>query len=655
MVTHKVAKPHIFEEEFKMNKYNQFAKEIIDNVGGRENIVSLEHCMTRLRFRLKDESRANTDYLKSHEEIVTVVQSGGQYQVVIGNHVEAVFDAVNHVGEIVAETEIEDTSKSNVFNRFIDVISGIFTPILGVMCAGGMIKGFTLLLVAMGLISKAGGTYQILYAIGDTVFYFMPLFLAITAAKKFKANPFIALSVAGTLVYPAIISTLSGDVMYALFTGTPFASNVQMTFMGIPVILMNYSSTVIPIILAVYFTSKVEAFFKRVIPVVVSQFLIPFFTLLIAVPVAFLVIGPISTWASNLIGLVTTTLYNFNPTIAGLFVGGFWQVFVIFGLHWGIIPIGINNVATMGQDIILPMTFGASFAQIGVVLAIMLKTRDSKTKSLSLASFIAGIFGVTEPAIYGVTLPRKRSFILSCIGASLAGGAVGLLNIKGYLIGGLGVFGYPSYITPTNDTSGMVAMLILSFVTFALGFALQILFGNIKVENEKLEQKEATIVTEQEVSKPLFQELEIISPIAGRTVELSQVPDEVFASNLLGNGVAIIPENGEVIAPSDGVVTTFFPTGHAIGLTLDSGVEILVHVGLDTVKMAGNGFEKMVAQGDTVSKGQLILKFDLNQIKEAGLNPITPVIVTNTKVYLDVVDTSKKYVTTADTILTIIN
>lgn len=650
----KVAKPHIFEEEFKMNKYGQLAKEIIENVGGRENIRSLTHCITRLRFKLKDETKANTDFLKNHEEIVTVVQSGGQYQVVIGNHVPTVFEAINRIGNI-ATAEHDEKPSGNVLNRFIDIVSSIFTPILGIMCAGGMIKGFTLLLATIGFISKTEGTYQILYAIGDTVFYFLPLFLAITAAKKFKTNMFVALSIAGTLLYPALISVLSGDVLYTLLSGTPFASKIQMTFMGVPVILMNYSSTVIPIILAVYFASKVEVVVKKVIPAVVSQFLVPFFTLLIAVPIAFLVIGPIATWASNLIGLATMTLYNFNPAIAGVFVGGFWQVFVIFGLHWGIIPIGINNFVTLGYDVLLAMAFGASFAQIGVVLAIMFQTKDTKTKSLSIASFISGIFGVTEPAIYGVTLPRKRSFVLSCIAASIAGGITGFLDIKGYILGGLGVFGYPSYITPDNNISAMITMIMISIGAFALGFILQFLFGNMKAENEKLKMKVEVSVPAEGVSKPLFQELEIVSPLAGEVIGLDRVPDEVFASGLLGSGIAIMPSKGEVIAPASGVVTTLFPTGHAIGLTLDSGVEILIHVGLDTVKLDGQGFTKKVTQGDKVNKGQLLLNFDINKIKEAGLNPITPVIITNTKVYLDVVDTSNSVVTTADTILTIIN
>ncbi|MED4161532.1 PTS transporter subunit EIIC, partial [Halalkalibacterium halodurans] len=405
-------------------KYEQLAKDIIQHVGGKENVISVVHCITRLRFKLKDEGKANTDVLKNMDGIVTVMKSGGQYQVVIGNHVPDVYKDVVEIGgfQNQAETETEDEEKSKgLFNKFIDIIASIFTPVLGVLAATGMIKGLNALFLSTGVLEEANGTYQLLHAVGDSLFYFFPIFLGYTAAKKFGATPFIGMAIGASLVYPTLAVLTEGEPLYTLFTGTIFESPVHITFLGIPVILMSYATSVIPIILAAYFASKVEARLRKIIPDVVKTFLVPFFTLLIVVPLTFIVIGPIATWAGQLLGQFTLWVYNLSPIIAGAFLGGFWQVFVIFGLHWGLIPIAINNLVVQGSDPVLAMVFAASFAQIGAVAAVWLKIKQQKVKTLSVPAFISGIFGVTEPAIYGVTLPLKRPFIISCIAAAVGG------------------------------------------------------------------------------------------------------------------------------------------------------------------------------------------------------------------------------------------
>ena len=367
--------------------------------------------------------------------VVTVIKSGGQYQVVIGNHVPDVYADVVAIGGFSSSSE-ESSEKVSPLAAFIDIISGVFQPILAVLCATGMIKGLNAVLIATNLVSDTSSTYMILNSIGDCLFYFFPIFLGFTAANKFKLSQFTGMAIGATLVYPTIVGVAGQTV----------------DFFGIPVIMpaSGYTSTVIPIILAVFISSKLEKLFKKFIPDVVKTFLVPFCTLLTVVPLTFIVIGPVATYASNLLGDITMAIYNFSPIIAGLFIGGFWQVFVMFGLHWGLVPISFNNLATFGYDTVLAASVAVCFAQTGVVLAILAKTKDKKLRSLCIPSVISGFFGVTEPAIYGITLPRKKPFILSCVGGAVTGGIIGFFGSKGYMTGGMGIFALPSYIGPNG-------------------------------------------------------------------------------------------------------------------------------------------------------------------------------------------------------------
>lgn len=631
-------------------KYEQLAKDIIQNVGGKENVNSLTHCITRLRFKLKDENKANTDVLKNMDGVVTVIQSGGQYQVVIGNHVPEVYADVNAVAGLGGESSTAaDTSgeKMSLFSRFIDMISGVFAPTLGVLAATGMIKGLTALLVSMGVLVNTSGTYIILNAIGDCLFYFFPIFLGYTSAKKFNMNIFIGMAIGAALVYPTLSAVSAGKPLYTLFAGTPFESPVHITFLGIPVILMTYSSSVIPIILSTYVGSKIEGFFKRVIPSVVRTFMVPFCTLLITIPLAFLIIGPVATWAGQLVGAGILAVYNLSPIVAGLLLGAFWQVFVIFGLHWGFVPIAINNLTNLGSDPILAGMFGASFAQTGVVLAILIKAKSKKLKSLSIPAFISGIFGVTEPAIYGITLPRKKPFILSCIGGAVGGAIIGAMGTKAYIIGGLGVFGIPSYIGPNGFDLGFYGAIIGMIVSFILGFVLMFFtkLTDDEPETGKTEVSNNDVLVKQET---------VFSPMKGDVIALSQVKDEAFSTGALGKGIAIEPIEGKVYSPVDGVLTSLFSSGHAIGITSNNGVDVLIHVGQDTVKLKGKYFTPKVKQGDTVKKGDLLMEFDVEAIKAAGYVLTTPVIISNSGNYLDVIETGKKSVSYQEDLLTVV-
>ena len=632
--------------------YDALAKMIIKDVGGKDNVISVVHCTTRLRFKLKDEKKANDDALKDTDGVVTVVKAGGQYQVVIGNEVADVYEAVLKEGGFsgggqVADDDLDDSNMS-LMDKAIDLISGIFTPILGPMAAAGMIKGLTAMCASFGWLAKTSGTYEVLYAIGDGFFYFLPLILAITSAKKFKVDRFTAITIGAAMCYPAMVAMNSSKkVLFDLFNGTFLHSQVHATFLGIPIISMNYTSTVIPIILAVWFASVVEKWCKKWIPTVVKTFLVPFVTLLIVVPLTFLIIGPLATWIGNALAAITSAVYNFSPVLAGILLGGFWQVFVIFGVHWGFVAVMMSNIAALGYDPILGLSLGASFAQIGVVLAILLQTKDQKLKGIALPAFLSGIFGVTEPAIYGVTLPRKKPFVLSCIAAGIGGGLIGFFGTKMYMMGGMGVFVIPGAIGPkTGVDMSVYGLMIAMAVSFALGFILQMVLGKKSVD-QAYDEKQAKTVQEvanqaDTIAKAapslastsdLNVSTELVSPLAGELLPLSEVKDEVFSSGAMGEGVAVEPSEGVLHAPADGKVVMTFPTGHAIGMKTSDGAEILMHIGMDTVNLQGHGFETLVAKGDEVKAGDELVKFDIDAIHAKGYVVTTPIVVTNSKDY----------------------
>lgn len=645
--------------------YEDLAKLIIENVGGRENVNSLTHCITRLRFKLKDEGEANTDVLKNTDGIVTVMKSGGQYQVVIGNHVPDVYAQVVKEGNLETSSEESAGEKGNPFDQFIDLVSGIFQPVLGVLAATGMIKGFNAMFVAFGWLEATSGTYQILNAAGDALFYFFPIFLGYTAAKKLGSAPFIGMAIGAALVYPDIAGAAGGEAAYLLFEGTLIESPVVFDFLGLPVILpvAGYGTTVIPIILAVLFASKVEKIMKTVIPDVVKVFVVPFATLLIVVPATFLVIGPVATWSGNLVGAATLSIYDFSPIVAGLFIGAIWQVLVIFGLHWGLIPIALNNLVIYGNDPLLALSFAASFAQTGVIIGVLLKTKEQKLKTLSIPAIISGIFGVTEPAIYGISLPLKKPFIISCIGASLGGGALAFFNSRSYMLGGLGVFGYTNFLNPAEPGSVNVLAIILitvaalvfgAVVTYFVGFDTLFDEGEVATEQGIAGQGSTGGAVIQSDGESYIEKEIVASPLKGDTISLDQVKDEAFASGAMGKGIAIEPTEGKVFSPVNGVVSALFPTSHAIGITSEEGVEVLIHVGMDTVQLDGKGFSAKVQKGDHVDAGQLLIEFDLDTIKDAGYAATTPIIVTNSSDYLDVLTTEETSVGFNDYLMTVV-
>ena len=633
-----------------MGKYESLAKEIIKNVGGKENINSLTHCITRLRFKLKDESKANDEVLKNMSGVVTVMKSGGQYQVVIGNHVAEVYADVCTIAGLETKSssnEEEEKAKGNLFNRAIDIVSGIFQPILGVMSACGMLKGFN------------SGISILLNGIGDALFMFLPLFLGFTSAKKFNLKPMLGLAIGAAMCYPALqLSTLSNNAepLYTLFKGTIFASNVYINILGIPIISMDYTSTVIPVIFIVYFASKCEKFFNKIIPDLVKFFIVPMLVLLVSLPIGFLIIGPITMFGSMIISQVVFAVRNVSPLIAGTIVGGTWQILVIFGMHWGFIPVYINNMVTLGYDNIMMPFFGCTFATAGVLLAIFVKTKDKKLKEMALPNFISSIFGVTEPAIYGITLPMKKPFIISCIVGALVGGFYGHFNFRKFFAGGMGIFEFPAMINPDGTSGNIIVAVSGAVLAILLGFIITFFTYKDKEKNAEITEAEENKENVNDKNKSSLLNKEIISsPFKGKLLKLKDSKDEAFGSESLGKGALIIPEEGKAVSPINGTVTTVTPTLHAIGLTSDSGIEILIHIGINTVELKGKYFKSDLKEGDKVSIGDTLLEFDIDSIVKEGYLIESPVIVVNTDEYLDVLETeSDVNINYKDSILTVI-
>lgn len=644
-----------------MTEYQNLNDAILKHIGGKENISGLTHCMTRLRFRLKDESKANTEVIKKLSGVVTVVQSAGQYQVVIGNHVSEVYK------EFVVMAGIQDATQSEasqdkpkgILNNFIDIVSGIFTPVISVLMAAGMIKGLVALLSAFKLLEPTSGTYIILNATGDGLFYFFPLFLGYTGSKKFGGKPFIGMAIGAALVYPTITATMTnGNALFTLFRGTIIESPVYVTFLGIPVILMSYTSSVVPIIAGTYLSAKLEGFFNRVIPRLVRSFFVSFLTLVITVPLVFLIVGPLTTWLGLFLGQILSASYNLSPILSGILIGGFWQVFIMFGLHWGFIPISLNNLATLGYDVVMISGSTTPLAMAGVTLGVMLKTKNKKLKEIALPAFLSSVFGVTEPALYGVTLPRKKVFYTTSIAVAMGGAIMGLFKTRAHINGGTGIFAIPRFINPKSGfDTGFIGFILACVVAFGAGFLITYFYSyNPKIDEEDTIENETETGDSLSTNETIAPSAEyaILSPVKGETIALKQLKDAAFSTGLLGDGLGILPSEGKVYAPDDGEVTVLFPTSHAIGMKLDNGVELLIHIGIDTVELTGNYFEPLVKQGDKFKKGQILLDFDIEAIKEAGYGLETPVIVTNTKDVLDVLKTDAKCTDTSDVLLTII-
>lgn len=590
--------------------YKITANELVKELGGNENIVNVTHCATRLRFILKDEGIVNSDAVKRIPGVITSVQAGGQYQVVIGNHVKDAYDFVMELVDVDEKQQMDTGKKVGVFSKIIDVISGIFAPFLYTLAACGILQGILGILVALNVMDTSGGTYQILNFISWTAFTFLPVLISVTAAKKFGMNTYTAVVIACALVCPDYIQMVSaGDPVY---------------FLGIKVQLLSYTSSVIPVILAIWIASYVQRFFDKYLPIVVRNLFSPMFTIAIMVPLTLLAFGPVGNTIGGAIGGVYNYLYGLSPIIAGIIVGGLWEVLVIFGVHWGITPVTVGNYASLGYDTFTGLQASAVFAQAGAALGVFLKTKDKEMKGVSASAAVTGLFGITEPAIYGVNLRLKKPMICGCIAGAAGGAIAGAFHAVSWGYNMPGIATIPAYFKAghTGEFLGFVLSIVVSFV---LGTILTCVVGfEEKLEEESSESKEQAAVKTEENSESV---VELACPVKGKVIPLPEVADEVFASGAMGDGVGIIPAEGQVYAPFAGDIEVMFDTGHAVGISAN-GVDVLIHIGINTVELDGKGFKAHVKQGDKVKKGDLLISFDKEYIKQQGYDSTVVFIVT---------------------------
>ena len=544
-------------------KNKKLAEQIVKLVGGKDNVISLVHCVTRLRFKLKDEKKANDDAIKQLKGVMGVAHAGGQYQVIIGNNVADVYDQVMPLLGLSSEEEVttDDEKDGNIFSRLVALISSLFMPLLGVMTGAGMLKGLLVLLNVLGWVKQGTGTYMIWNAAADSLFYFLPVLLGFSAAKTFHVNKYLGAVTGGALVYPTMVAAAT--------------AHKAITFFGLPVNLMNYSQTMLPIVFAIWGMSWFEKGTKKVVPKVVQNLFVPLLDLMVIVPLTYLIVGPVMQTLSQWLSSASLWLYGLVPVVAGFVIGGIWQAAVIVGLHWAFIPVLMNNLMTNHFDPIIGIMYCTLFGQVGAALARGLKAKDKNFKEIAIPAAVSGFFGVTEPIIYGVTLPHKKSFVFASIGSAFGGAIAAAFHAGMYTMPGGGIFGIPAFINPKGIDASFIAFVISLIVAFALAFILTFIWGDKVVP--------ATPKKKFDVKKVEFKDQGIAAPIQGTAVEL------------------------------------------------------LIHLGINTVNLKGKYFDAKVAAGQKVKQGDLLETFDVDQIKAAGYDTVVPIIVTNTNNFDDII------------------
>lgn len=577
------------------------ATAIFELIGGKENIAHLEHCSTRLRFTLKDNSLVQKDALEKVAGVIGVRQNV-QCQVIIGNDVVEVYDEVMNVlgHELTADGGSEGKQKQSWGAVLLDFIISIFQPLIPAVAGGGVLKSLLLLASVTGLMDNTSQTYQILNLIGGAPLYFLPILVAITTANKLKVNQLVAVSAVGALILPELTTLLTDGA----------------AFMGFGLQNIAYASQVFPAILTVLFYAQIEKLFTRISPKPIRIFFVPMMSLVITVPVALLILGPLGFEVGTIFSAAIIWLYAHLGWVATGILAAVLPLMVVTGMHKAMIPYAVSSMSEMGAELLyLPASLAHNIAEAGACFAVSVRTKDQKLRSTAVSAGISALFGITEPALYGVTILHKR-VLYGVMASSLVGGAVaGLFAIKAFALVGPGLASITMFVDEANPMNLVWALVTLG-VSFAVSFVLVLfLFKDKVVENK-------TTVADPKA--------EVLSkPVEGQVVALSEVNDEVFSSGMIGEGFGIIPTSGELIAPEDGEITMLFETNHAIGLKTRNGAELLFHIGLDTVQLEGKHFTPYVKAGDQVKQGQPLIQFDLEAIKAAGFDPIVICVVTN--------------------------
>ena len=612
--------------------YTQLAKEVVAAVGGKENIVNVTNCMTRLRFVLKDDSIPDKDKVAGIKGVKGVMNQGGQYQVIIGTHVSEVVKDVRREAQISGEGSInkEDMKlikKDSLWNRFFKTISGCIMPMLGPMIAGGIIKGILVILVTAGILTKTDGTYLVLYAAGDAILYFMPVIVGFTCGKVFDCNPYVTAVIGAAFLYPDLVSAVSAEG--------------GITFLKIPVAAASYTNTFLPIVLASFVASKLEKLAKKFIPSMLQLMLVPTFVLAVTVPLSWIVIGPVMNTVSSWLSKGVFGIFGMSPLLGGTLLGAFWQLVVLLGLHAAFIPILMNNLFSQGYDPVNAVLGLTVWALAGVTLGYALKNKDPEKRGIGFGSLASALCGVTEPAIYSIALPNFKLCVCAWIGGGISGGILGALGGKMYTMAGDGLFRIPAMINPEGLDISFYGFIICALISFAVSAVLAFIMADSGVEEaeqvaEQMDTDMNNHVLEENKMISDNKETIIYAPVSGKVICREDIPDETFASGIMGEGVGIKPEEEIIVAPFDGEITSVVDTGHAVGLTSSDGVELLIHVGVDTVKMQGDGFQVFVTEGQKVKTGEKLLKFDRDKIRKAGYSDTTAVLVTNSDDYSSV-------------------
>ncbi|OTN75928.1 hypothetical protein A5886_001004 [Enterococcus sp. 8G7_MSG3316] len=609
-----------------MKKYQELAENIIGNIGGLDNIESVTNCMTRLRFVLKDNKKVNEDDLKATPGVQGTAFKGGQYQVIIGTDVANVTEEINKMGKFTpTDDQSNNHNDERVINRVLGAITSIFQPIIPAICGAGMLKAVLALLVFLNVLNVEAQTYQLLALLADSAFYFLPIMLAVTSAQYFKANPFYAAVLGAMLIHPTFAAMV--------------ASGEPISFAGISVRAVSYGSAVVPPILIIWAMAHIERLAKKISPDPVKIFLVPLLVFLVTAPLAWSIIGPLGALVGDVLLVVFEFFNNQARWVLPVLMGAFTPFFVMTGMHYSFMPVQLAQYATLGYGTLLgPGMLASNIAQSGASLAVALKTKDKTMKQTAFSASTTALFGITEPALYGVTMKLRTPLWVVIASGGVAGLWAGLTNMRTYASATAGILALPVYLT--DDISNIINAVICIVIAFAMSFVLTMFFVNAEGKEKMIpaEQNEPAIsISSNDSVQPLRTPLKIISPLVGARIAASDIPDSVFANEIMGRTIAINPEVGQVIAPFDGEVVTIFPTGHAIGIKNEQGVELLVHIGIDTVELDGEGYTAYVKAGDTFKQGDVLVQFDQEFIQGKGYSTITPVVVTNTADFTDVI------------------
>lgn len=609
-----------------MSKYLEIAQQIVEYVGGIDNIDSVTNCMTRLRFTLKNVNLADVEKIESLKAVQGVVNKNGQFQVVIGADVSFVCEKIREMGNFSETVKSQNEKKVSFVNKILGAITAIFQPVIPAICGAGMIKAVLAILTATQLVATDSQTYILLNMFADAAFYFLPIFLAFSSAKRFNCNPYFAAVLGAVLIHP----TFSGLV----------SAGEAVTFAGLPIKLVSYGSAVVPPILIVLIQSYVERFARKISPNAVKVFLVPLIVFLIMAPLSLIVIGPLGSMVGDGLYVVFDFLNNEARWVIPVIMGAFCPLLVMTGMHYSLMPVQLAQYATLGYGTLLgPGMLASNLSQAGACFAVAIRTKDKEMRQTAISAGTTALFGITEPALYGVTMRLKKPLLAVMIGGGVAGLWGGLTNMRTYASATAGLTALPVYIC--DDFSNVVNAAICMVIALVVTFIVTLVMG-FKDENTLSENKKEN---NAEVKKELNKTVSITAPLKGKVVTLDKVNDTVFSKSIMGKGVAILPSEGEVRAPFKGVVNAVFPTKHAIGLTSEDGIEVMIHVGLDTVELDGKYFETFVKNNDSIEVNDLLLKFDMEAIKAADYDIITPIIITNSAEFIDIIETSEREVT----------